>query len=952
MTDTPASDCMLIARPHPLHGEPVYCQVRAGQTIARMLGEVSDHAIVSIGGHDVPRKLWAHVKPKAGQHIHITIAPQGGKAGKWVRIVALVALTFFTAGIASGAYLAGTATALGVSGATLAAVVGLVGTMAINALLPPPGFGAGGQGGQDPYNQLQAITGTQNQATPYGPIACVVGQAKLFPQHAALPYTEISGDDQYLRMLLDLGHGDLDISDIKIGETAIGDYDDVEWEIGTAPALFTQDIFELTVGTVLASSGDSDTRTTQNPTDEISVDLAFPQGLFGVDNKGNTIAGTVQVTVEYRLVGGSTWSNAAAGPGLSLSTAAIVGNGSSFTIKSGARKLLRCGIRWTVPTGQYEVRVTRGTFGWLGSMAQGFNTMAWGLLRSISHQLPSTTGTTKLAVRIKATDQLNGVVSTLNCVIAQRVRRWDGLNGVWLAPVATQNPAWVSLWLMTQCPAVIRRLGDERVDINAIAQWAAECEAKGLAVGMVLDSQRAFGDLLRDVFATGRATMGLRNGLYSPVRDIAQTVPVQMFTPANSSGFSYSRSFLPPPHALRVKFRNPAENQEDTRTVYWDGYSAANATRFEELDLRMVDSPDAVWRLARYYLAVMWLRPTQYSYTADIEHLVVERGDLVHVAHDITGWGVGWGRVRAIAGSTVTLDQPVTLEAGKTYVLRIRTDGNEQHEETITSPAGETASLTLAAPLTGAPGDLWVVGEVASAVAALIVRKIETQGELAARLTCVDASPAVWDADAGTPPAFVSEITGQPWCAPPPPPTVNIRAGNTAPDDSGVIKVQPGVSGQPPPGIHRIPIMVPGCVVVTALLPDGRTAGDVRIGDTLALADAATLEPATGEVSYSEAMLQPCVEIITESGVTLQCSSTAPIPTPEGLRLAPDLAGRQVAVLVDGIARWERVKRLRGIGKHLVQHITCGNACFWAGSARGFILHHNLKALKPNRGLY
>lgn len=937
MTDAIASDCMLVARPHPLHGEAVYCQVKAGQTIARMLGEVSGYAVVSIGGYDVPRKLWAHVKPKAGQHIHITIAPQGGNAGKWVRIIAIAVISYFTFGAGS----AGAAAWLGVSTTTLG-IIGMVAIMAVNALLAPPMPGMD-SGGGDPYNQLQSITGTQNQATPYGPIATVVGQAKYFPQHAALPYTEISGDDQYLRMLLDLGYGDLDISDIKIGETPIGNYDDVEWEIGTAPGLFTQDIFELSVGTTLATSGNSDTRTTQNPTDEISVDLAFPQGLFGIDKKGNALTGTVNVSVEYRLVGAPTWSNAGAAAGLSLSTAAMTFGGSQFVARSGARKLLRCGIRWSVPTGQYEVRVTRGIFGWTGQVEQGFNTMVWTLLRSISHQLPSTTGTTKLAVRIKATDQLNGVVSTLNCISAQRVRRWDGVNGVWLAPVATQNPAWVALWLMTECPAVIRRLGDERVDLNAIAQWAAECETKGLAVGMVLDSQRAFGDLLRDVFATGRATMGLRNGLYSPVRDIAQTVPVQMFTPANSSGFSYSRSFVPPPHALRVKFRNPAENQEDTRTVYWDGYNAANATRFEELDLRMVDSPDAVWRLARYYLAVMWLRSTQYSYTSDIEHLVVERGDLVHVAHDITGWGVGWGRVRAIAGSTVTLDQPVTLEAGKTYVLRIRTDDNAQHEETITSPAGETASLTLAAPITGAPGDLWVVGEVASAVAALIVRKIEPQGELSARLTCVDAAPEVWSADAGTPPAFVSEITGQPWCAPPPPPTVSIRAGNTAPNDGGVIKVQPGVSGQPRPGIHRIPIGGGGggCVTADALLPDGRLAGDVREGDTLSMADPLTLEPMTGVVSYSEAKLQPCVEIITESGIVLRCSTTAPIPTREGVRTAPNVAGREIPILVGGIARWDRVKRMRSLGMQWVQHITCEDGCFWAGTVAGYILHHN-----------
>ena len=249
---------------------------------------------------------------------------------------------------------------------------------------------------------------------------------------------------------------------------------------------------------------------------------------------------------------------------------------------------------------------------------------------------------------------------------------------------------------MTECPAVVRRLADDRMDVAGIADWAAECTAKGYAIGFVMDSGRAFGDVLRDVLAAGRASFGLRNSLYSATRDIAQTVPVQMFTPANSWGFSYTRTFADLPHALRVSFTNPeASYQQDVRIVYADGYSANGAgstepaTRFEELDLRMVIDPDAAWRLGRYHLSVIYNRPNQYTFQADIEHMVCERGDLIHVAHDITGWGVAWGRIKAISGSTVTLDGPVTLESGKTYAFRVRKEDNTQATETITSAAGE-----------------------------------------------------------------------------------------------------------------------------------------------------------------------------------------------------------------------------------------------------------------------
>ena len=282
-------------------------------------------------------------------------------------------------------------------------------------------------------------------------------------------------------------------------------------------------------------------------------------------------------------------------------------------------------------------------------------------------------------------------------MVGQKIRGIDADTLADTTATVTTNPAWIYLWLMTQCPAVMRRLDDSRMDLAGICAWADECDTKGYAIGFVMDSGRALGDVLRDVLAAGRASFGLHNSLYSAVRDIEQTVPVQMFTPANSWNFSYSRNFMEPPHALRVKFTNPqANDQQDVRLVYADGYSVDGAgstevaTWFEELDLSMVIDPDAAWRLGRYHLSVMWNRPTQYTFEADIEHMVCERGDLISCAHDITGWGVAWGRVTGVSGTSITLDGPVTLESGKTYQLRVRslTDGT-QSVATITTGAGD-----------------------------------------------------------------------------------------------------------------------------------------------------------------------------------------------------------------------------------------------------------------------
>lgn len=793
----------VVARPQPFAGDTVYAECRAGQTIAQILGpNVANAASVTIGGYPVPRELWAKVKPKPMTTMHIVVYPQGGNGGKWARAILMIVIAVVA--IYTQQY-----ELFGTYSAYASAAIMVVGTLLVNALIPPP-TPKGLNGGGDPFDQLASLTGTSNRANPYGVIPCVVGLTRFFPPHAALPYTEISGDDQYLRMLLDLGYGDLDVSDIRIGETPIENYEGVEYQISTSPSLFTQDIYELSVGVALNTTGDNALRTTQAAVTEISLDLVGAQGLFGVDSKGNTVTGYIDFNVQYRPTGTTTWLPIGSATGLTMSYSMTATGGATVRITSGARKTYRGGIRWTVPSGQYDVTIARTDQSFAGAVDHNsvVDAVTWSVLRSISPQNPSTTGTTKLAVRIKATDQLNGVVSNLSVLAGQKIRQWDDGSQSWTEPTVTQNPAWIRLWLLTQCPAVAKRLGDDRVDVDSFALWAADCDALGYVTSFVMDSSRALGDIDADVLSAGRAAFGMRNGKYAVVRDVAQTVPVQMFTPANSSGFSYSRSFADLPHALRVNFTNPEANyQGDVVVAYAAGYSAdgaggtIKATQFDQLDAKQVPDPIAAWRLGRYHLASMYYRPTLYNWKADIEQIVCERGDLVSVAHDVTGWGVAWGHVKAVNGATVTLDGPVDLAAGTTYVFRIRKATLEQVTQTIT--ANDDGVLTLAGAITGMqPGDLYEIGEVNRGTALLLVTKIEPGDDLGATITAVDAATDVWVSDTGTPPTFVSAITGTAWCAPPDPPQLNLIVTGSR-NDSGAFNPGGGISIPPQPGILR-----------------------------------------------------------------------------------------------------------------------------------------------------
>lgn len=205
-----------------------------------------------------------------------------------------------------------------------------------------------------------------------------------------------------------------------------------------------------------------------------------------------------------------------------------------------------------------------------------------------------------------------------------------------------------------------------------------------------------------------------------------------------------------------------------------------------------------------------------------------------------------------------------------------------------------------------------------------------------------------------TPPVSVSSTPGSsptptPVSSPTPAPTNTPTATNT-PAPTVTPTVTPAITITPTPSPFAdacsqcTSLGVSCCVAVNSFLPDGKIAGEIKISDLMILADQETLEPATGTVTYSQPSLQPSVRIVTNSGASLICSTTAPIPTTEGLLKAPEVEGKFIAVMINNVSKWDECISVTDVGEQWVQHITVENKCFWAGeNSNAFILHHNIK---------
>lgn len=839
----------IIGQPHPFSVDAVYAQIPAGHTLAQALGENISRAVkVEVGGREVPRKLWAHLRPKPGVPVYITAFPQGGDTGKKIlRVVLLIVIAviaWYAAPYIAGAmgYAAGT-TAFTIATGVISSVITMVGGLLVNALVPPPKPGAPKDTGGDATDRLHSLTGSQNAANPGGVIPIVIGEAKFYPPHAALPYTELLGNDQFLYMMLDLGFGDLVVSDIEIGGTLISQFEDVEYEVSTDPDLFSNDIYELQVGVPINAQNDTVTRTSQVNADELSVDIVFPQGLFGVDAKGNTITVTTDVMVEYRLTGSiDPWVQV---PTQGINSPTTVRTSSMrflnvnlpAQVKSAGRNPIRTGVAWKVTPGQYDVRVTRGATNWGASQENArVGQCSVTVMRTIKYVKPSRTGTTKLALRIRATDQLQGVISNLTVLVQQKVPVWDAGLQVWSAPQVNFNPAYIYRWLLTSCPATAKLVPFSRVDDEFIIDFGQQCIDKSFQVRGVADSVTTFQELLSQVLSAGRGTLGWRDGRYSVVWDRPQTVPRQHFTPLNSSGFGAQRVFSDLPHAFYVKFINPAAGwQEDQIVVPMPGYAYDDgsgpkdahgvaaptlplATKFETLQFRFVTSPLHAWYLTRYHQAQGLYRPTAYSWKTDIEHLSCTRGDMVYVASDVTEWGDGWGRVKAqtLNGlnevTSLTLDQAVVFEVGLSYSIRVRKQSGESAIVGIVNPEAETDTITMSGVLSGVnKGDLVIVGETTNVMRELLVTGVIPEGNLTATMTGVLNAPEVYTFDANPPAQFLSAITGLPFVESPDPPKLDLifssDATNRTDDGGGTdptvnVAVDPGSPYHPWTRIH------------------------------------------------------------------------------------------------------------------------------------------------------
>lgn len=857
--------------------------------------------VVTHNGIIVPSNEWNNTQLKEADLIGLNFVPMGGGGGKntvmmigvIVAAMALPALAGAAATWATGA--ASFAAATGWAAVGYAAVYGgvmvagsMLLTMAQSALMSTPKQSSSTRSPTESTTSF--IEGASNAVNKYGVIPINLGTNRMFPNQAALPYTESSGNNQYCRQLFTYGYGKVLISEKKLGETDLNEFDEVQVEdrlnadLNQGTSLYANDVFQEDFNVALTKEAGYIIRTTQKDINECEIDITF-QGLTKYNDQGNRTNTTVEFEIQYAPTGTNKWSAGSSGievtesqsltldlsntyirtnkarvrgrkntflilntydgsvhttqtsgqirhgvvwPTLSsdeivlgyirgedrldhipltyidnhnalipkyissvndfkvsvdfsnyskvvvnITGGFIKGVSGNLVVTDATSQYLRKSKRISFPSiGQYDIRIRRLTAD--SKEDTLINASSWSALRSVKTNVrpvlfANISGT---AMRIKASEQLNGSVNSYNCIVSTLLKSYNPETDNWDDDVVSSNPADIFRYVL-QSPAFAKALPDSRIDLEKLAEWWVYCDENSLSYNRVIDYDTSIDDVLNDICAAGVATLSKVNNIYSVIIDNERPIIKGLITPRNSWEYKGNINYPEIPHALRVEFRNQDAGYEtDERIVYADGYNESNATLYERLQFASCTDSDLAYWYGRRYFATALLQPETHTFKMDFENMTFNRGDRITLVNDVILVGVGQGRIKELLVDNVenpttvngfVIDDKVEIPNANNFAVRIRdNDGKKGFTyHLLETSEGLTDTFVFKTPLsyTEAPtiGSLCAFVEDGKELD-LIITGIKPNKDQSATVSAIDYAPERFK-PLGQIPAFESKIT-------------------------------------------------------------------------------------------------------------------------------------------------------------------------------------------------
>ena len=252
----------------------------------------------------------------------------------------------------------------------------------------------------------------------------------------------------------------------------------------------------------------------------------------------------------------------------------------------------------------------------------------------------------------------------------------------------TNNPAWIFYDLITDKLAGLgQRIGDYGIDkfqLYEIAKYCDELVDDGyggkeprMVSNLWITEQREAYNVISDMASVFRALAVWDGTQFTAIQD-RPTDPVCLYTQSNVLGGKFSRQYA----AGKAIFTAVEVEYADERNLYQKAieYVADNSMiarygyNVKKMTAYGCTSRGQAHRYGKWVLETSRLEQCTITFTVGRQGLMHLPGDIIEVADNNYAGKVLGGRVVAISGKKVTLDQPVEIK-GESYLNYITADG-------------------------------------------------------------------------------------------------------------------------------------------------------------------------------------------------------------------------------------------------------------------------------------
>lgn len=566
---------------------------------------------------------------------------------------------------------------------------------------------------------VYSLSGERNASRLNNVIECAYGRNRIFPAYAAQPYNVYAGNNQYQYSLHCLGHGWFEVEEMRYEDTPLSSFPDIEYEIvdpGEKFELFADNVItsaEVSNQELFASNEPEYTGWTTpfvtNPpftkTDRLEVDLALPSGLYAINTTtGAMLALSVSVAFQYQELNDlgeplGSWKP------MSFRKVEIVPKTTGpfkktqystktfdfFDISLATATPQRYTLSAPVPPGRYQVKAMRRNA--KNRSLQAADVVRWETLRAFLPSVHDYGDVTLIALKTRATNNLNNnAAAKFNVIATRKLPMWTPSGG-WSAPQKTRSLVWAFCDVFRATYG--GRLSHEFLDMEELAALNAEFEAERRFFDYIFDQKSTVWEAARAIARVGRGIPVLQGSRVTIVRDVPQTFAKAVFNPynmiANSFTWNIRLNSITAYDGLEVEYVDSETWKLETVLCLLED----DAGDYPE-PLRLTGCTDR----QRAYQEGLYARSLQkygkeiIRFDTGLEGYLPRYGDLVLVSHDVPRWGQG-GFVDSIDGTELTLSDPVEFAEGVVHKIVLRKkDGSAFGPVTVTAGATSFKVLT------------------------------------------------------------------------------------------------------------------------------------------------------------------------------------------------------------------------------------------------------------------